>query len=173
MADGVPINQVYKVLSSPGGIERALAKLSTIREHVIFWSRAAQVPQLLGDGEVVIATAPNSTMDLGIKSGKNFKIVWDHEIYGVNIPIIPKGPNAQAALRLLAYTQRPEVMARLTQYVPSSPVRYSALKLVDPKVLPNLPTAPQNMKDALLSDEEWWADHLQEALQKFNAWYAK
>ena len=34
IADGVPIDQVYAVLSAPGGIERAIKKLEELKPHI-------------------------------------------------------------------------------------------------------------------------------------------
>ena len=46
VADGVKPKDVYKVMSSDGGIDRAFAKLDTIKDHVVFWS-AGSKPCLL------------------------------------------------------------------------------------------------------------------------------
>ena len=42
VADGVPAKDVYDVMSSDGGIDRAFAKLDTIKDHVVFWSCGLQ-----------------------------------------------------------------------------------------------------------------------------------
>ena len=51
LCDGVPADKVYDVLATQAGIDRALAKLGTIKADVIWWSAAAEPPQLLADGE--------------------------------------------------------------------------------------------------------------------------
>ena len=52
MADGVPADYVYIVLSTEEGVDRAFAKLDTIKDSVVWWEAGAQPPQLLADGEV-------------------------------------------------------------------------------------------------------------------------
>ena len=42
----------------PGGVDRAFAKLDSIKEHV-WWEAGAQPPQMLADGEVAMSTAYN------------------------------------------------------------------------------------------------------------------
>ena len=42
MADGVPAAEVYDVLSTPEGVDRAFAKLDTIKSEVIWWEAGAQ-----------------------------------------------------------------------------------------------------------------------------------
>jgi len=47
MADGVPAAEVYDVLSTPEGVDRAFAKLDTIKADVVWWEAGAQPPQLV------------------------------------------------------------------------------------------------------------------------------
>ena len=56
IADGVDPKNVYDVLGSEGGIDRAFAKLDEIKPHVIWWETGAQAPQLLADKEVAMTT---------------------------------------------------------------------------------------------------------------------
>ena len=57
IADGVPLDEVYSVLDTPEGLNRAFRKLDTIKDVVIWWEAGAQPPQMLADGEVVMSTA--------------------------------------------------------------------------------------------------------------------
>jgi putative spermidine/putrescine transport system substrate-binding protein len=173
MAAGVPGDKVYEVLSSPGGVERALAKLDEIKPHILFWSRNAQPPQLLADGEVVLTAAPNGRIDAAIREGKRFVILWDHQLYSPDTLVVVKGPNSKEAINLVEYMIRPEVMARLTQHIAYGPSRKSAMKHVQPEILPRLPTTPENLATAVVRNEAWWADHFQEVLQKWDAWLAR
>ncbi|MCB1972693.1 MAG: extracellular solute-binding protein, partial [Geminicoccaceae bacterium] len=49
MADGVPAAEVYDTLMTPEGVDRAFAKLDTIKSEAVFWEAGAQPPQLLAD----------------------------------------------------------------------------------------------------------------------------
>ena len=53
ICDGVAPAKVYDVLGTSAGVDRALAKLDTIKSRVVWWTAGAQTPQLLADGEVV------------------------------------------------------------------------------------------------------------------------
>nr|MCU0902065.1 extracellular solute-binding protein [Cypionkella sp.] len=57
MADGVPAAEVYAVLETPEGQDRAFAKLDQIKAESVFWEAGSQPPQLLADGEVVMTMA--------------------------------------------------------------------------------------------------------------------
>ena len=50
IADGVPTADVYKVLNTPEGVDRAFKKLDTIKKDIVWWEAGAQPPQLLADG---------------------------------------------------------------------------------------------------------------------------
>jgi putative spermidine/putrescine transport system substrate-binding protein len=173
MADGVAPADVYKILATPEGLKRALAKLDEIRDHSIFWQTMAQAPQLLADGEVTIVTAPNSRIDSAIRDGRNFKVIWDGQLYSGNIAIVPKGPKTKEAFELLKFILQPDVLWRQTQLIPYAPSRFSAQKHVEESVLVRLPTHPDNLKNSLNSDEDFWADNYQEYLRAFNNWLAK
>lgn len=88
MGDGVAAADVYKVLSTPEGVDRAFAKLDTIKKDVVWWEAGSQAPQLLADGEVAMTTAYNGRIfAAAINEAKPFKIVWDGQIYE---PAFPK-----------------------------------------------------------------------------------
>jgi spermidine/putrescine-binding protein len=51
---------VYEMLGTDAGIDRAFAKLDTIKDSTVWWESGAQPPQLLADGEVTMTTAPDN-----------------------------------------------------------------------------------------------------------------
>lgn len=173
MADGVPNEKVYEVLKAPGGLERALAKLESVRGHVIFWSRNPQAPQMLADGEVAMASGNGARFQAHKQEGRDFKVIWDRMIWSANTLVIPKGPRAKDALLLLEFLQQPENMAKSSSLIYYGPSRKSALKFVAPAVLPLLTTAPEHMGTALRRNEEFWLDHEAEFEKKFAVWLSK
>ena len=75
MADGVAAKDVYALLETPEGVDRAFAKLSTIKDSVVWWEAGAQPPQLLADGEVAMTTAYNGRAFNAIaKEGKTIQV---------------------------------------------------------------------------------------------------
>ena len=76
-------------------------------------------------------------------------------------------------MKLVAYMIQPKNIARQTEFIPYGPTRKSAMKFVDPKIVPILPTNPAHMKSALSRGEEWWADHFDEVLQRWEVYLAK
>jgi len=81
MADGVSVKDVYKVLSTSEGMNRAFRKLDTIKKDVVWYTSFAQAMQLLADGGVVMVPAPVGRFYDAVKnSGKPFELVWDTQI---------------------------------------------------------------------------------------------
>ena len=103
-ADGVPLDQVYKVLATPQGVDRAFAKLDTIKQDIVWWQAGAQPPQLLASHEVVMTTAWNGRIQNPIDhEHAPFKIVWDNQIIEYDMISIPKGsPHLDLAYKYLA-----------------------------------------------------------------------
>lgn len=181
MADGVPAAEVYKVLSTKAGIDRAFAKLDGIKASTIWWEAGAQPPQMLADGEVVMTTAYNGRI-FGAQATekKPFEIVWDGQVWDLDLWVIPKGaPNKADALKFIAFSTDTKRNADQASWISYGPVRKSAAPLVAKHaeagidMKPHMPTAPANFKNALQNDFEFWADHQDELNEKFSAWLAK
>lgn len=180
MADGVPAEEVYDVLRTPEGVDRALAKLGTIKSDIIWWEAGAQPPQLLADGEVVMTTAYNGRIfNAAAAENKPFVVVWDGQILDLDLFVIPKGaPNKEAALEFIKFSTDTQRLADQAKWISYGPARKSSGPLVGlfndgkTEMAPHMPTAPANMENALLNDFEFWADYDVELSEKFNAWVA-
>lgn len=180
MADGVPAGDVYKVLSTPEGVDRAFKKLDTIKNDIVWWDAGAQPPQLLADGEVVMTTAYNGRIfNAEVAEGQPFKIVWDGQVLDFDFFVIPKGaPHMDAAKAYLKFATETKQLADQAKWISYGPARKSSAPMVgvyqDGKTQmgPHMPTAPENMKNALVNDFEFWADHDTELSERFNAWLA-
>jgi len=171
LADGVPADQVYEVLASPEGIDRAFAKLDTIKQDVVWWETGAQAPQLLASGEVVMSTAWNGRIHNANKEGQNFRIVWDGQLLDSNYWVIPRGvADQEKSLAFIRFAVEPANLAAMTKYIPYGPVRGTAAPLVAPEDAANLPTSPDNMGNALTIDYGFWGDHGDEVRKRFTTW---
>ena len=174
-ASGVPRSKVYEVLAREGGVERALKSLDRIKGDVIWWEAGAHPPQLLADGEVAFSSAYNGRLYNAIVNEKQpIVLMWDTQVFDLDMFAIPKGAkNIPAVLDFLKFATSSKVQADQTNYISYGPTRKSATPMIAEHILPHLPTAPDNFKNALAYDFEWWADHLNEVTERFNAWLAK
>lgn len=182
MADGVPAAEVYKVLSTPEGVDRAFAKLDTIKAETVWWEAGAQAPQLLADGEVAMTTAYNGRIfAAAVGEGKPFQIVWDGQVYENESYVVPKGaPNKDLAMEFIRYATSTEGLRAQASYISYGPPRKSAN--IEPIIYagdgktemgPHLPTNPANLTNALLTSSDFWVDRDAELNERFQAWLAQ
>lgn len=179
LADGVPPGDVYEALSTPEGLDRAFAKLGTIKSEVVWYEANAEGPRLLADGEVAMSTGPaNRFINARLVEGAPFQTVWDGQIYDFSMFVIPKGaPHLENAMKFVAYVSETESLARLATILPAfGPPRDSAVPLVHlhkdgtTDLRPHMPTNPDNMENALAVSVDFWVDYQAEIDQRFNAW---
>ena len=181
MGDGVRAEDVYEMLSTKAGVDRAFRKLDTIKDHMVWWEAGAQPPQLLADGEVAMATAYNGRIFNAVATeNKPFEIVWDGQVWDLDLWAIPKGAKNKAnAMKFIAYSTDTKRLADQASWISYGPARKSSGAMVGlykdgkTKMAPHMPTAAANLKTALVNNFEFWADHDTELNEKFNAWLAK
>ncbi len=175
LADGVPPEQIYPTLSTDEGLERAIAKLQTIRSSVtVFWTAFSQAPQLLSDGEVVMSIGANGRIDLAREAGKPVDIVWDGQMLDYGFISIPAGlPDKALALRFLEFMSDPKIMAGLSRYMTYGPSRLDAFAYIDPETAKRLPTAPQNMTRYVVADPKFWSMNVDRVERRYLAWMSQ
>ncbi|MDD2925132.1 ABC transporter substrate-binding protein [Rhodoferax sp.] len=174
MADGVAAADVYKVLKTKEGADRAFKKLSELKANIQWWEAGAQPPQFLVAGDVVMATAYNGRIDAAQREGKNLKITWTGGIYDLDYWVMPKGtPNKEAALKFIALASSADAQAEYAKNIAYGPTNTKALAKLDAKVLSQLPTAPANAKTALQFNVGFWADQGEALEKRFAAWAAQ
>jgi putative spermidine/putrescine transport system substrate-binding protein len=174
MADGVPTKDVYKVLSTKAGVDRAFKKLDELKGNIQWWEAGAQPPQFLVAGDVAMSTVYNGRIDAAQREGKNLAITWAGAIYDLDYWVIPKGAkNKDLAEKFIAFASTPEAQYNYATKIAYGPVNNNSFKRMDYKMLSQLPTSTNNVKDSVQQDLKFWTDHGEELEQRFTAWAAK
>ncbi|MCB6183042.1 ABC transporter substrate-binding protein [Leeia sp. TBRC 13508] len=174
MADGVAPKDVYKMLATPKGVDRAFKKLDQLKPYIQWWEAGAQPAQYLAAGDVVMSVAYNGRIANAQKEGKNLKMVWNGSIYDMDFWAIPKGhPAPQESLKYIAFASKPENQKIFSGQISYGPTNKKTLPLIPKADLANLPTAPNNLKNSVGMDTVFWADYGESLEQRFNAWAAK
>ncbi|MCT8159349.1 ABC transporter substrate-binding protein [Pseudoruegeria sp. SHC-113] len=180
MGDGVPAGEVYDLLETDEGVDRAFAKLDEIKGDIVWWEAGAQPPQLLADGEVVMSTAYNGRIfNAAVGEGQPFEIVWDGQILDFDLFVVPKGaPNKDEAMKFIAFSTDTQRLADQASWISYGPARKSSGALVGlysdgkTEMAPHMPTAADNLGNALVNNFEFWVDRDAELNERFNAWLA-
>ncbi len=174
MADGVKREDIYKVLATPAGVDRAFKKLDQIKPNIQWWESGAQPLQWLVSGDVVMSSAYNGRIGAAQAEGHNFKIVWDNALYDLDNWAIVKGSKHKAlAEQFIAFANQPENQKVFAENIPYGPTNIHAGKMLAPERLSTLPTAPDNLTKSLQVSSDFWLEHGEDLEQRFNAWAAK
>lgn len=174
IADGVKATDVYKVLATKDGADRAFKKLSELKPHIQWWEAGALPPQFLVAGDVTMTSAFSGRIDAAQREGQNLKITWAGGIYDLDYWVMPKGgTNKDAALKFISLASGPDAQAEYAQTISYGPTNTKAMAKLDAKTLALLPTSPANSKDALRFDVQFWADQGEALEKRFAAWAAQ
>ena len=180
ICDGVAAGDLYDVLDEEGGVERALAKLDTIKDSVIWWTAGAETPQLLADKEVVMGSTYNGRLFSVIaEQNQPVAMLWDYENFDFDGWIVPAGldeARMNRTMHFLNFATDTQRLADQAKYIAYGPARASSQPLVSThatlgiEMAPFMPTNPENMKNYLVNNIEWWADNQDEVEAQFQNW---
>jgi len=162
MADGVAPEDVYAVLDSEEGIERAIDKIRELKPNIaVFWSSGAQHAQLMKDGEVDMATGWNGRFDNARADGGKVAYSFNQALLDYDCFAIPKGaPNRDTAMEFLAEISKAEYQDDLPKYITYGPTNKAAYDTgeITAEVAAGLPSSPDNAALQLPISLDWYAE---------------
>ena len=171
LADGVAPTDVYRVLATDAGVQRAFRKLEQIKSDVIWWEAAPQPRVLLSACTMAMSSAYALWFDPAQPNSEHFRIAWDESLYDVDSWAIPKGTSRLAeAYRFIAYASTPQRQKLLSERLPYGPTNKNALPLIRADLARTLPSYPGNLSHALKIDTGFWIAHGEALEKRFDAW---
>ena len=171
VADGVDRADVYKVLSTDAGLDRAFAVLDRIKPHVEWWETGEQALRLLETGEVTMSAIYSGRVPDAVQRGSELGILWDHQIWFYDVWAIPRhGRNTELAREFVRHATSTRSLANQANLIPYGPARRSSMPQVDERMRAMLPTAEQNLQTAIELDAAWWSENLERVSRRFDRW---
>jgi putative spermidine/putrescine transport system substrate-binding protein len=171
MADGVPADKVYEVLSTKAGKQRAIDKIRELKPNIaVFWGSGAQQAQLMKDGEVDMITGWNGRFDNAKKDGAKVGYTFNQALYDFDCMAMPKGaPNKATAMKFLAEISKAEYQANLPFHITYGPTNKKAYEVTtaSKELVESLPSHPKNVPMMLPVNLEWYGKHRTEALEMY------
>ena len=167
MADGVPHDQLY-----PLDLDRAFAKLDTLKPHIAnWWTSPVQAVELIVNGDVnmvpVWANFPVAAIENGAPLGLN----WRNNIFGVDMFTILKGSdNVEACREFIKFCVQAEQQAGVASQVAIAPTNPEAYKLIPEDRARLLASSPENAKDAVEISNDFWSANRDAISDRFNEW---
>ncbi|MFV2031482.1 MAG: extracellular solute-binding protein [Gammaproteobacteria bacterium] len=184
LADGVAIKEVYDVMSTDAGIDRAFKMLDKIKDSAVFWSSGSKPLELVKSGEVAMSLAYNGRIGAAILSeGEKFITVWDGQVLEEEWLVLLKGaPNREEAIKFLVWASAPEQQAGQAKYINYGPMRKSAFDIIkagEPwfhngkNIMDQMPNRPEVMARSVVANPDWWADYGDSISERYTAWMAQ
>ncbi len=171
MADGVAPEDVYGVLDSEEGIDRAINKIRELKPNIdVFWTSGAQQAQLMKDGEVDMTTGWNGRFDNAAKDGAKVKYSFNQALLDYDCFAIPKGaPDKDTAMQFLNEISKPEYQDDLPKYITYGPTNKAAYETgeIDAATAATLPSSPENAAKQLPISLDWYAKWETIAAEKY------
>ena len=166
MADGVAPEDLY-----PLDIDRAFAKLDTIKNDVIWYKSNSVSQQLFVDKEVGVGLILNGRAFDVNKKGAPIQISWNQNIRSIDYLVIPKGaPNAEVAQHFMNATADADNQALMANTLAYAPVNPAAFSGVEDSVLPWLATSEENQAKGFLIRADYWRENLEALTERWNEW---
>jgi len=173
IADGVAPADVYTVLATEEGQDRAFAKLDEIKPHVVsWWTAGAQPVQLLSDGEVAYTSAWNGRITKLASEGVPVEIVWDGGgIKASYVAIVKGSENIDAGQKYISYMiTNPERAAQFASMVPYPGLVKGLYDHIPEEKGVMMPTHPNNVSNQFVTDAVFWGKNLGPLKERWEDW---
>jgi putative spermidine/putrescine transport system substrate-binding protein len=169
MGDGVSPSELY-----PPDVDRMFKSYDKIKKSIpVWWSQSPQSRQLLGDGEVHIASMWHSVAELAKADGVPIDYIWNGGKINRVYWVISKGtPRAAAAWEFIKFAISPENLGPFgaAQYL--GPLYPKALEHVSDAQARIMPTHPDNYKLCVEENAAAIGPMLTDITKRFNMWVA-
>ena len=171
IADGVPHDNVYEVLSTEAGLDRAFRVLTRIKPYIEWWRTGEDAVRLLETKAVTLSSVYSGRVDDAVQRGEPLAILWDHQVWFYDVWAVPKnGRRTEQAKDFVRYATSTESLAAQAKYIPYGPVRQSSHALLAPALRERLPTSENNRRTAVELNAQWWSENLERIAPRFERW---
>jgi putative spermidine/putrescine transport system substrate-binding protein len=172
IADGVSPGDVYKVLATAEGVDRAFRKLDQLKPYIVWWQNGAEAARILASGDVLMTSAyapPIATMNR--TRHRNFGMQFSAGLYEVESWVILKGsPNLRQATQFLYFAGTPAIETRLVGLFGEGGMAKGANDGLPAELAQLSPTASANLNAAVRVDGGFWRDNLAKLRLRFETW---
>ncbi|WP_229332846.1 extracellular solute-binding protein [Halomonas sp. KAO] len=174
MADGVKREEVYDLLMTQAGIDRAFEKLEELEPHIQWWEAGAQPPEWLASGDVVMTSSYTGRIASAIEDGYSYGIVWDGQLYSVDSwAVIKGGDNKNLAFEFINYASSEQPATEYPKLMPYGVPNKAALEKLEGDIKAYLPGSDDNIAVGLREDTYFWVDFQDELNERFNFMISK
>lgn len=170
LADGVAKDQLY-----PLNLDKAFAKLDTIKSDILWWSNGDDAIRLLSSGECSMGIAWSGRVFGAVKHDKApLAIKWENSLFSQAVYAVPVGaPNPAAGQAMIAHfvsdIEGQKALVKQITYTTDIVGLDSASYGDD---LAPWIVAGNNAKKAIEENAHYYSQHITEVVDRFNRWVA-
>ena len=176
---GVPVSQIYDLLSTERGINLALRRLNEIRDHIVWWESGSEPVELLKSDEVVMTSMFNGRFfDARFNHGMRISMIQDGQFIEASVWGISKNsPKRELAVQFIQFVTSTKSMKALAELLPFGPTRRSAMGRIglassaNISMRDHIPTSPANLQTAIRADSHWYASTETIRKRRFEDWF--
>jgi len=167
LADGVAAADLY-----PLDLDRAFAKLDTIKSDIIWWGGGAESQQLLASGEAPLGMFWNGRIFAIQQGGGNVGVSWEQNLTAADVLVVPKGAkHKEAAMKFLAEATSAAAQAKFATVTGYAPINVNSKAEMDAAVVASLPDS--HTESQINLDMNYWADNRDEIASRWYSWQAQ
>ncbi|MGD9661746.1 MAG: ABC transporter substrate-binding protein [Porticoccaceae bacterium] len=171
LADGVAVDQVYDILATKEGLERAFTVLDRLKPHTDWWQTGEEAVHFLESRQVVMSSVYSGRIAAAVSRGQPLAILWDRQLWFYDVWGVPKnGRDPELALAFVRYATSTQSLANQARYIPYGPMRRSSMALLDADTRQSLPNFETRLDAALELNARWWSEHLDRIEPQFERW---
>ncbi len=175
LADGATKEEIYKILDTDKGVERAFSKLGEIKKDIVWWESGTQQIQNLLSGECAIGSTWNGRTADANAAGNKLKLVWEAGYYlqWDSWTILKGSPNKEAAKQYIKFALDPERQAVFMKHITYGVANQKAYALIPQSLSDQMPTTKEHLQHAVASDAEFWLRNGDELNARFQDWVSR
>ena len=166
MADGVKPADLY---TPKLDVDRAIKKLETIKDDIVWWDSGAQSQELIGSGEVAMSMIWNGRgYSAKHTDNKPVEMQWNQQILTADYFVVPKGtPNKQVAMEFIAWATCANNNAAVSNKIPYGPTNKNST--ANPAVVQDLAVTNVDENTGYFNDA-YLIDNFDAIDAPFQAW---
>lgn len=165
MADGVAKDALY-----PLDMDRALAKLKSIKADSLYWGSGSEAHSMVVNGEVSMGMIwQNRGKNIEADTDGRFKLVMNQALAMPGAYIVPKGNPAgrEAIMKFIATAQEPAAQLQLLDCLGMTPSNPAAFAQIPEGQQPYAITSAMNIDKVAFNDPVWWGENGGDAVNAF------
>lgn len=167
LADGVKPEELY-----PLDVDRAYAKLDSIKGDIVWWGSGAESQQFVATGEAALGQFWNGRLFALTQEGTEVGVSWAENLTAADALVVPKGTkNKQAAMEFIALATSAQGQADFATASGYAPINLGSKELMDAAVAEWLPES--HTEGQVNLDLEYWAENRDDLGTRWYEWQAE